>query len=196
MPIFRKILAIDTSRGEASVARLEGAEIVARGAAGPPAEALLTLIAELGDFEPDLLVVGLGPGSFTGTRVGLATAKGLTIATGVPLIGVCSLIGLARSVGVGEVSVTSDAGRKQSYAATYRIHADAPAEEVRAPCLEDRVDLGPHDFGRAPVADLAVHLALEGRLRAERDGASDASSLEPLYVRASDAKLPKTPLKV
>ena len=202
MPIFRKILAIDTSRGDASVALLEGSEIIARGAAGPPAEALLGLIDALREpssFEPELVAVGLGPGSFTGTRVGLATAKALAIARGLPIVGVCSLIGLARSRGDAEVALTSDAGRKQVYAARYRLPDDAPAIELDAPRLEplDAPHLGEHfAFGRTPVEDLAVWIGLEARLRVERDGPDDSAQVEPLYVRSSDAKLPDTPLAI
>jgi tRNA threonylcarbamoyladenosine biosynthesis protein TsaB len=72
-----------------------------------------------------LIAVGLGPGSFTGLRVGLATAKGLALATGLPLRGVSSVEVLARAVfelalpAPERVAVVIDAGRGELYSAGY-----------------------------------------------------------------------------
>ncbi len=182
------------------MALLDGSRVIAKGFESPPAEKLLPLIDDLRSeakgFDPELIAVGLGPGSFTGTRVGLATVKGMVLANPTPLIGVCSLAALARSVGPGSVTVLSDAGRNQVYTAQYDVSEGAPVVVVQEPRLASIAEVEGHDFGREPLAELAIHLGIEGMLRAERDGPDDAAAIEPLYVRPSDAKLPAKPLKV
>lgn len=74
--------------------------------------------------ELDAVVVGIGPGPFTGLRVGMATAAAFADAIGRPVHGVCSLDGLAataRAAGVtGDLVVVTDARRREAYHARYR----------------------------------------------------------------------------
>jgi len=69
------------------------------------------------------VVVGLGPGSFTGLRVGLATAKGLALGGGVPIYGTSSLAMLAASTGPGLVAPVIEARRGEIFAALYDVDA-------------------------------------------------------------------------
>jgi tRNA threonylcarbamoyladenosine biosynthesis protein TsaB len=72
----------------------------------------------------DLIAVGLGPGSFTSLRVGLATAKGFAFARQRPLVGVCSLAAIAwqaRERVSGLICPVTDAKRGELYAAVYRV---------------------------------------------------------------------------
>jgi tRNA threonylcarbamoyladenosine biosynthesis protein TsaB len=86
--------------------------------------------------ELDLVVVGLGPGSFTGLRVGLACAKTLAYALGIPLVGVCSLDAMARNAPerTDRVLTALDAKRGEVYAAAYARRADG-LERTRGPAL-------------------------------------------------------------
>jgi tRNA threonylcarbamoyladenosine biosynthesis protein TsaB len=87
-----------------------------------PRIASLLEIAGITPGQLGLLVCSLGPGSFTGIRIGLATAKGLAMATGAPLIGVSTLDGLAwryASFG-GTVAAVNPSLRTRFYAALYR----------------------------------------------------------------------------
>ena len=150
-----RTLALDTSLPGGSVAlRRDGALVLAR--AGDPAEphavrlpgALIDLLAEDGATLDDvqLLAVGLGPGAFTGLRVGLATMQGLAFATGVPIVGVSGLDALAvaarRAVPDRDsvIGVWLDAGRQEVFAARYRADASAP---FGATAIEDPMSARP-----------------------------------------------------
>src|SRR5580693_9283048 len=97
-----RVLAIDTALGACSAAVLDTADggIVASESlamARGHAEALMPLVARvmqtacLAFHDLDRVVVTTGPGSFTGLRVGIAAARGLGVATGLPVIGVSTL---------------------------------------------------------------------------------------------------------
>lgn len=71
------------------------------------------------------VVIGLGPGSFIGVRIGLATIKGLAFATNIPVIGVSSSAALALSAQqAGRVLVAVDAKKSQVYASAYQVDVD------------------------------------------------------------------------
>jgi tRNA threonylcarbamoyladenosine biosynthesis protein TsaB len=87
----------------------------------------------------DLLAVGLGPGSFTGLRVGLALAIGLAFATQKPVVGFSSLAAMALAAGPGLVAPVIDAKHKEIFSTVYRVEGD----EARP--LTDILALGPEE---------------------------------------------------
>jgi tRNA threonylcarbamoyl adenosine modification protein YeaZ len=147
----------------------------------------LNVRAVLAHGTPDRVVVGVGPGPFTGLRVGIVTAAAFAEARDLPVVGVCSLDGLA-APGTG---VVTDARRKEVYWARY--------DDIGA-----RVD-GPHvttpDEARAALAGLRV--VGDGALRYEfateelprypqvaalaRASLTQHLPLTPLYLRRPDA---------
>jgi len=135
-------LALDTSTPDGSVAvRRDGAVVYARGGDGSrphgmrlPGEALAALEAcGLTLDDVTLLAVGLGPGPFTGLRVGLATIEGLAFATGLPVVGVSALDALAvaaarAEVSAREIAVFLDGARGEVFAARYAVVPGSPLE--------------------------------------------------------------------
>jgi tRNA threonylcarbamoyladenosine biosynthesis protein TsaB len=127
-----KTLAIDTSLATGAVAAIDGERIAVRSlpTAGEHARLLAAAIAgvaaELGwpTAAAELVAVVRGPGSFTGLRVGVTTAKALCWTTGSRLLGVSSseVIALGTAAAVGRhdapVTVAYDAGRGEVFAAT------------------------------------------------------------------------------
>ncbi|MCC6622343.1 MAG: tRNA (adenosine(37)-N6)-threonylcarbamoyltransferase complex dimerization subunit type 1 TsaB [Deltaproteobacteria bacterium] len=103
------------------------------------ADLVLTLVDEVlaraGMTAADLALVGVGrgPGSFTGIRVGLSSALGLTIATGVPVWPVCSLEAMACHVPRGYALPMFDARRGEVYAGLFRVGGEGAVEVVLAP---------------------------------------------------------------
>ncbi|MFV8166225.1 tRNA (adenosine(37)-N6)-threonylcarbamoyltransferase complex dimerization subunit type 1 TsaB [Mycobacterium sp. 134] len=158
---------------------------------------VLGAVADAGITVADLdaVVVGCGPGPFTGLRVGMASAAAFAHALGVPVHGVCSLdaIGIHTD---GDVLVVTDARRREVYWAHYRdgVRVDGPS--VNAPAdvaavLQSSV---------AAVAGSPEHAALftlprldvvyptpAGLVRAVVDW-DDPQPLVPLYLRRPDAK--------
>ncbi len=124
------ILAVDTSTDEASVALAHDTDILAecswraRGNHSQHLEPVIQRLLALASLDPDGLsavVAAIGPGSFSGIRVGLSHAMGLAMALSVPLVGVSTLdsIGFQASSGSPSTWALIDAGRGQLFAAHY-----------------------------------------------------------------------------
>jgi len=140
------VLGVDTASSGGSVALARPGEILA--AVGLPergahARDLLVqidaLLGRSGLRPADLngLAVTTGPGSFTGVRIGLATAKGLAYSLGIGLAGLSTLEGLARAAllsggaaDVPRLCAAIEAGRGEVYAALFRIADGEPARET------------------------------------------------------------------
>jgi len=118
-----KTLAIDTSTSRTSVAIIENGRIVYSGfrdgatAHGPSLPALVQEALAVSDV--DEVVVGMGPGPFTGLRVGIAFAQSFALAREIPVRGVCSLDAIAAQIQEDDFIVTVDARRKEVYWARY-----------------------------------------------------------------------------
>lgn len=148
----------------------------------------------------------IGPGSYTGLRIGLATAKGLALATGdrrppaeagLPLVGVGTLEAMAvPALAPGRLVLAwIDARRGEAYAAAYRWREGGLPEEVLAPVrrplgdlraearqLSDRLGLAEVREATAPPTVAAIARLAAERLR--REGPDDPLRLVPVYVSA------------
>ena len=174
-----KTLAIDTSLAAGSAAALDGDRIATRplGAAGEHARllaaALAEVAAELG-WQPrdaELIAVVRGPGSFTGLRVGVATAKALAWATGARLVGVSGVEVVARLAQAAArwpeapIHVAYDAGRGEVFAVTALPATTSPSGWDAGPGsivpIADWIDsLAPGALVAGPVLDLEACSAL------------------------------------
>jgi tRNA threonylcarbamoyladenosine biosynthesis protein TsaB len=198
----RLVLAIDTATPAVTAGVVAGGKLLAervsidaRAHAERITPNVLGALADAGLRMADLraVVVGCGPGPFTGLRVGMATAAAYGHALGVPVYGVCSLDAIGGQT-TGETLVVTDARRREVYWARYRdgVRIDGPA--VSAPA---DVDPG---AARA-VAGSPEHAALfglplcepsyptpAGLVAAVTDWSARPAALVPLYLRRPDAK--------
>ncbi|HSV67233.1 MAG TPA: tRNA (adenosine(37)-N6)-threonylcarbamoyltransferase complex dimerization subunit type 1 TsaB [Mycobacteriales bacterium] len=222
------VLALDTATPAVTVALAEvGADAVAAGAVNVLAvrvgvdarrhgellgPAVRDVLAEATIEPRDLaaVAVGLGPGPFTGLRVGLVTAAALADALGIPAYGACSLDAIAGRPGV-PLLVATDARRHEVYWAAYDADGVRPAgpavdrpAELAAMLAEPRLaGLGLAAMAGAGAERYAevLGLPLRGpaypdpgalvRLVADRVRAgAPADPLTPLYLRRPDAEMP------
>jgi len=129
----------------------------------------------------DLIAVGLGPGTFTGIRVGIATARGLGVSLGLPVRGVCTLDALGRGIQEGgdggSALAVLDGWRGEVFAALY----DADGERLWDPAVYRPEELAER------VASLRANPAVAGsgavRFRKEltRDGVRIADDSDPVH---------------
>ena len=136
-----KLLALDTSTVACSTALAVGDEILERHAVRPKEHTrlLVPMLRELLDearlrfADLDAVVIGNGPGSFIGLRIGASVAQGICYAAGLKLVPVSSLAAVAaeafQSSGAGRVLVAQDAHRQEVYLGAYRRGDDGPLAE-------------------------------------------------------------------
>lgn len=191
---MKRILAIDTSTDMSTIALVEGDQVIgsaehtdARG----HVEAIGALFSQIpqldrgaSDFRsPDLIVCGVGPGPFTGLRVGIAFGETLALAWGIPVVGICSLDAVAHNI-VRTDSPSADfvaatpARRGEYYWASYT----ADGHRISGPHVNaiDQVEGNalPVTTGFFP---LGIDLAACVGVAEERD-------LTPMYLRPPDAQ--------
>ena len=169
-----KVLAIDTSTSRSCVAVIDGSKLLYSGyrdgatAHGPSLPALVQEALAVSDV--DEVVVGMGPGPFTGLRVGIAFAQSFALAREIPVRGVCSLDAIAAQVTEKDFIITVDARRKEVYWARYTngVRVGEPAVNFPADVTGAKIhaDLFP---------DMLALVNLQGNI------------IEPMYLRRPDA---------
>jgi tRNA threonylcarbamoyl adenosine modification protein YeaZ len=144
------ILAFDTSSALTSVAVVDGERVVAEAShldARRHAEVLAPLLADvIAGIDPgsiEAIVCGVGPGPYTGLRVGIATALAVGVAWDLPVHGICSLDAVAaaardRTTVAGDLFAALDARRKEVYWARYSVNGERiEGPRVAAPAAID-----------------------------------------------------------
>jgi tRNA threonylcarbamoyladenosine biosynthesis protein TsaB len=221
------VLGLDTATADAVVGVAQGEEVLHEAAVGPDPDGrprhsrvLLAEVERCAEFgggweNVDRIAVGIGPGSYTGLRIGIATARALAQARRLPLAAVGSLTALARGMADqvpdgGPLLPALDARRGQVFAALYDREGDQLWEPLVAAPGELVERLG--GLERSPVA--AGDGAVRFRAELEAAGATVAAPedpvhriaarnvcalgqataevppdrVEPIYLRAPDAK--------
>jgi tRNA threonylcarbamoyl adenosine modification protein YeaZ len=166
-------LAIDTSTSKTIVGIIEDGAVLfeeAHEGATDHGRALSELVAKALKVSkpPHQVVVGMGPGPFTGLRVGIAFAQTFALARNIPMIGVCSLDAI--KVDQSEYTVAIDARRKEIYWASYKdgVRVDGPSVSKPSEVENFVIDLYP-DMGRLVEISKSQNIA------------------EPMYLRRPDA---------
>lgn len=212
------LLALDTATPAVTVALHDGARPLAESQQVDPrrhGELLLPavdrVLTEAGtalDAVTDI-VVGVGPGPYTGLRVGLATASAFSAALSIPVHGLCTLDGIAYAAGTagltGPFVVATDARRKEVYWARYadaRTRSTEPAVDRPAEIAEQVAGLPAVGAGALEYPD-AFHVVAADAPRHQSAAALAALAAErlaagaeflpalPLYLRRPDAQVPR-----
>jgi len=169
-----KTLAIDTSTSRTSVAIIEDSKVLYNGfrdgatAHGPSLPALVQEALAVSDV--DEVVVGMGPGPFTGLRVGIAFAQSFAVAREIPVRGVCSLDAIAAQIHEEDFIITVDARRKEVYWARY-----THGVRISDPAVNFPADV----TGAVIHADLFPEMVSLVNLQ--------GNIAEPIYLRRPDA---------
>ena len=220
------VLAIETATHHSSVVVTDGERELAAWREVTRQDLCQRLAAEVGRAlvsagrgfgELRLVAVGLGPGSFTSVRIGMATTKGIAFARGVPLVGVPSLEAMVWQVrhGVsGLVRPVTDAKRSELYTALYRVHG-GEIEQAEQESVTTASDLMAHLSGSSEAVTVvgersalaeedvarfgdmmwreavwpdAAAVAELGVRRYTQTGEDAVGPLRPIYVRMSYAE--------
>jgi tRNA threonylcarbamoyl adenosine modification protein YeaZ len=166
-------LVIDTSTSRTIVGLVKDEQIIWQGFHDGATDhgnavAILAKQALAAGVNPDRVVVGMGPGPFTGLRVGISFARAFAAARSIPVIGICSLDAIV--VDQDEYTVAIDARRKEIYWATYKS-----GKRVQGPAVNFPADVDGYIIDLYPDVTRMVEL-------------SDVQNVsEPFYLRRPDA---------
>jgi len=166
-------LAIDTATNRTIVAIIEDGKVLFEGFHEGATEhgfAITELVSKALEVspKPDQVVVGMGPGPFTGLRVGITFAHTFALAREIPVIGVCSLDAIL--IDKSEYTVAIDARRKEIYWASYK-----DGVRVAGPAVDKPADVSGYILDLYPDMEKLVSLS------------SSQNVTEPLYLRRPDA---------
>lgn len=166
-------LAIDTASSRTIVGIVDGDKVLFEGFHEGATEhgfAITELVAKALAVcpKPDQVVVGMGPGPFTGLRVGITFAHTFALARNIPVIGVCSLDAIF--IDQDEYTVAIDARRKEIYWASYKDGKRVAGPEVSKP---------------ADVENFIIDQYPELKMLVALSASQDIS--EPMYLRRPDA---------
>lgn len=221
------VVGFDTATVDTAVCAARGGTVLLEESHGPAADGTprhsTALLAEVeraaaacGGWQGvDRIAVGLGPGSFVGIRIALATARGLVVSTGLPAVGVCTLdaLGLALSKaddGDRDGLAVIDARRGQAFAALYSVAGERLWDPFVASPAELAARLGELDAAPLAAGSGAIRFRQELTSRgaaipddadpvhrvaarhicasAEVATAAGDGRLEPIYLRPPDAE--------
>lgn len=188
-------LAIDTSTSRTSAAVVDSGALLWHGycdGATSHGDALPALVAEGLKVQPLIgqVVVGMGPGPFTGLRVGIAFARTFALARGIPVVGVCSLDAIAALVREkSDFIIATDARRKEVYWAKYEAGIRIAEPSVDLPAViaafglpvfgEGAVKYSIAENDEDQFPDLLALVAIGENPDLQVD--------EPMYIRRPDA---------
>ena len=166
-------LVIDTATARSIVGLVRDGEIVWQGfhdGATDHGNAVADLVKQAlsAGVNPDRVVVGMGPGPFTGLRVGISFARAFAAARNIEVVGICSLDAIF--VDQDEYTVAIDARRKEIYWASYKS-----GKRVEGPAVNFPADVDGYIIDRYPDITRMVKLS------------ADQNYAEPFYLRRPDA---------
>lgn len=166
-------LAIDTATSRTIVALIDGEKTLFEKyhqGATEHGRAISELVRQALDQSPapSQVVVGMGPGPFTGLRVGITFARSFALARGISVIGVCSLDAI--DISEPEYTVAIDARRSEIYWASYRAGL-----RVTGPTVSKPEEVSGFIIGQYPDMKKLVHLS------------KSQNVIEPMYLRRPDA---------
>lgn len=208
---MENILSIDTVFGACAVGVVAGdrmasrIEVMQRGQSERLMPTILDVVAEAGITIQDLnlIVVNVGPGSFTGVRVGIATARGIALGLNIPVQGVCACDALADMVRVNKLPgydqhlrVSIDSGRGDYFVADYVPGDLSPIDPFGITILSDiaypiKMMIGVDVIlasGDVPYPIILAGLGV--RLYADQSYALWAKA-DPMYLRDAEVSISK-----
>jgi tRNA threonylcarbamoyl adenosine modification protein YeaZ len=166
-------LVIDTATARTIVGIVRDGEILWQGFHdgatdhGNAVAALVKQALAVGE-NPDRVVVGMGPGPFTGLRVGISFARAFAVARNIEVVGICSLDAIV--VDLDEYTVAIDARRKEIYWATYKSGV-----RIAGPAVNFPADVAGYIIDQYPEVTRMVELSTQ------------TNYAEPFYLRRPDA---------
>jgi tRNA threonylcarbamoyl adenosine modification protein YeaZ len=166
-------LVIDTATARTIVGLVKDGEVICQSfhdGATDHGNAVADLVKQAlaAGINPDRVVVGMGPGPFTGLRVGISFARAFAAARNIEVVGICSLDAIV--VDQDEYTVAIDARRKEIYWATYKS-----GNRIKGPAVNFPADVDGCIIDRYPDITRMVELS------------ADQNYAEPFYLRRPDA---------